>query len=95
VAHSLSSKKRIRQNVKQRARNRTRSTMLKTKLRKVADAFLHGSTQDTEAAIKNAAQLLDREANRGTLHRNAAARRKSRLAKRLNAAKKQAATATT
>ncbi len=95
MAHSLSSKKRIRQNVKQRARNRTRTSTLKTKVRKVADAFLHGSLPETEAAVKTAVQLLDRGANRGTLHRNAAARRKSRLAKRLNAAKKQAATAPT
>ena len=66
--------------------------MLKTKLRKVAEVFQHGSAPETEAAVKTAFKLLDREANRGTLHRNAAARRKSRLAKRLNAAKKQAAT---
>ena len=92
MAHSLSSKKRIRQNTKRRTLNRARSTALKTKLRKVADAFLHGSAQETEATIKTAVKLLDREANRGSLHRNAAARRKSRLAKRLNAMKKQAAT---
>jgi small subunit ribosomal protein S20 len=51
--------------------------------------FLHGSPAETEAYVRQACQMLDREANRGVLHRNAAARRKSRLVRRLNAARQK------
>lgn len=84
MAHSLSSKKRIRQNTKRRARNRARTTALKTKVRKVQTALQKGSLPDAEAALGAAVKALDRAADQRTLHRNAVARRKSRLAKRLN-----------
>jgi small subunit ribosomal protein S20 len=90
VAHSLSAKKRIRQNVKRRMLNRMRNSTLRTRLRTVQEAFVHGTVADSESALKAAIRQLDREANRGTLHRNAAARRKSRLVRRLNALKAKA-----
>lgn len=92
MAHSLSSRKRIRQNIKRRAVNRSRRGALKTKLRKCADAFVHGSLEQAETAVRAAGQVLDREAARNTLHRNAAARRKSRLMRRLNAMRAKATT---
>lgn len=85
MAHSLSSKKRMRQNAKRQALNKARKTSLKTALRKVADSLARGTAEDAAAAFKRATQALDRAANAGTLHRNAAARRKSRLAKKVNA----------
>ena len=91
MAHSLSSKKRIRQNVNRRALNRARRSALRTKLRECGEQFAHGSPADTEKGVRETCQVLDREANRSTLHRNAAARRKSRLTRRLNALKKKAA----
>jgi small subunit ribosomal protein S20 len=87
VAHSLSAKKRIRQNEKQRARNRAHRTSLKTRLRAVSDALTAGDPALAEAKYREACLLLDREASRGLIHPNAAARRKSRLARRLNALK--------
>lgn len=92
MAHSLSSKKRVRQNVRQRTLNRSRRSALRTQLRKCNDLLGKGSVEPTEAAIRQAIRTLDREANRGTLHRNAAARRKSRLVRRLNALKSKAGT---
>ena len=92
MAHSLSSKKRVRQNLRRRALNRSRRSALRTQLRKCTDLLGKGSLEPTEAAIRQAIRTLDREANRGTLHRNAAARRKSRLARRLNALKSKAGT---
>jgi small subunit ribosomal protein S20 len=85
VAHSLSAKKRFRQNVKRRALNRARTSALRTKLRKCRDLFVHGTVDQAEEACRIAFRALDREADRGTLHSNAAARRKSRMARRLNA----------
>lgn len=87
MAHSLSAEKRIRQNAKRNLRNRSRRSNLKTAVRKVADALAHRDAGATEKALAAAIKVLDREATRGTLHRNAAARRKSRLTKRLNALK--------
>jgi small subunit ribosomal protein S20 len=85
VAHSLSARKRIRQNDKQRARNRARRSTLKTRMRAFGDTLAGGDVTLTEAKYREACRLLDREASRGLIHRNAAARRKSRLARRLKA----------
>lgn len=90
MAHSLSSRKRIRQNTKRRVLNRARRSALHTKLRKCQDAFVHASAADAETAVRDACKRLDCEGSRGTLHRNAVARRKSRLVRRLNALKRKA-----
>ncbi len=91
MAHSISAKKRIRQNVKRRAINRARRSTLRTKLRKCSDLLAKGTAQDVASVVHDTCKNLDREANRGTLHPNAAARRKSRLTRRLNALKQKAA----
>ncbi|RMF83793.1 MAG: 30S ribosomal protein S20 [Planctomycetota bacterium] len=90
MAHSLSAKKRIRQNIKARERNKARRSQLRTSLRKCRDALLHREAQAAETAFQQACRLLDRNADRGLIHRNAAARQKSRLARRLNAIKSEA-----
>ena len=90
MAHSLSSKKRVRQNVKRRALNRARRSTLRGKLRKCDDLLQHSKVQEAETACHETVRALDRAANRRTLHRNAAARRKSRLARRLNALRQKA-----
>jgi len=92
VAHSLSSRKRIRQNTKRRALNRARRSTLHTKLRKCQEGFVPGSAAEAETTVREACKQLDRAGNRGTLHRNAVARRKSRLVRRLNAMKRKATT---
>lgn len=91
MAHSLSAKKRVRQGEKKRMKNRARKSVLKGALKTTNERLLHGSASDAQKAIYDATRLLDREANRGTLHPNAAARRKSRLMKRLHAAQKKPA----
>lgn len=93
MAHSLSSKKRIRQNVRRRARNRARRTILKTHIRRCRDELQRGTVESADSAFRQACGALDRAAGRGTIHRNAAARRKSRLGQRLNAIKERAAKA--
>lgn len=90
MPHSLSAKKRVRQNEKQRARNRARRTLLKTRVRAFSDAVAGGDSALAEKKFQETCKLLDREASRGLVHRNAAARRKSRLAKRLSALKQKA-----
>lgn len=90
MAHSLSAKKRIRQNSKLNTRNRARRAALKTRTRKVVDALASGDASAAATKLLEATRAMDREAVRGTLHPNAAARRKSRMAKKLNALKANA-----
>lgn len=90
MAHSLSSKKRIRQNERQRAHNRARRSILKNRMRALNDALTGSDPAVARTRFLDACKLLDRESARGLLHRNAAARRKSRLARRLNALEKKA-----
>ena len=90
MAHSLSAKKRIRQNEKQRACNQSRRTALKTRIRAFTDALSQNDPALAENKYREACKCLDREADRGLIHRNAAARRKSRLARRLKALREKA-----
>jgi len=90
VAHSLSAKKRIRQNDKQRASNRARRSALKTRIRTYREALTGSDVAQAERLFREACKALDREADRGLIHRNAAARRKGGLARSLNALKQKA-----
>lgn len=83
-------KKRVKQNERKRVRNRARTKAIKTETRKVLD-FLHdGKVDEAKKAFIVVTKKLDRVAAQKTLHANTVARRKSRLAKRINAAAKSA-----
>lgn len=83
MAHSLSAKKRVRQNEKHRARNRWRKEKVKDVVRTFEEAVHAGKKDDAATALKQVYKQLDRVAAKGTIHKNMAARKKSRLAKRL------------
>ncbi len=85
MAHSLSAKKRHRQNVKHRAINRSRRTTLNTAVRKFNDELHDANAADAQSALKLFSKAVDHAAAEGTIHKNTAARRKSRMAKRVNA----------
>lgn len=91
MAHSLSSKKRIRQNEKQRMLNRGRRSTLKNILKDCVETMAGGDANASESKVREICAQLDREANRGLIHRNEAARRKSALALKLNAMKSKTA----
>ena len=93
MAHSLSAKKRIRQNEKRNARNRARKAKVRTATRDFADAVEAGNLDEAEQKLRQASRVLDRTAGKGTIHKNTAARKRSRLAKALNKAKAAAGTA--
>jgi len=86
VAHSLSAKKRIRQNIKRRARNRWRKTEIKQAVKAFDQALRDGQADQAAEQLKLCYKSLDHVAAKGTIHKNTAARRKARLAKRLNKA---------
>jgi small subunit ribosomal protein S20 len=87
VAHSLSAKKRVRQNAKRNARNRARKEMLKTQVKAFTAALTAHDPAKAETELKLVTSRLDRLAAKNTIHKNAAARKRSRLTKRLNAVK--------
>ncbi|MBI1371253.1 MAG: 30S ribosomal protein S20 [Phycisphaera sp.] len=85
MAHSRSAKKRIRQNLMRRAINRWRKRQVKG-AEKAFDEAVHGGDAAKAGELYRATtKVLDQVAAKGTIHKNAAARKKSRLAKRLNA----------
>ncbi|MEM9372283.1 MAG: 30S ribosomal protein S20 [Planctomycetota bacterium] len=85
MAHSNSAKKRVRQNITRRARNRWRIRAMREAMKDFADKIANGSNEEATASFRNAAAVIDRTAQRGVIHRNQAARRKSRLNKHLKA----------
>ncbi|MBI5864904.1 MAG: 30S ribosomal protein S20 [Planctomycetes bacterium] len=91
MAHSLSAKKRMRQNVKRRGLNRATRSTLKTDLRDCMTALGGSDAKAAAETVRKTVRKLDREANKGVVHKNTAARRKSRLARRLNAQKAKSA----
>ena len=86
MAQTLSAKKRIRQNAKRRARNRWRKDRIKDAVREFDEALEAGKTDVAAEKLQVAYKQLDQVAAKGTIHKNAAARWKSRLAKKLNQA---------
>jgi small subunit ribosomal protein S20 len=83
--------KAMRQANKRRLRNRAARTSLRTVIRKVQDAVTTSDPTAVESALKTAAKKLDQAASKKFIHRNKAARLKSRLsalAKKPQAAKK-------
>jgi len=87
VAHSISAKKRVRQNLKRRARNRFRKDQIKEQIKGFNAALTAGDVAKAQEELTKAVQRMDRVATKGVLHKNTAARKRSRLTKRLNAAR--------
>ena len=87
MAHSLSAKKRIRQNAKRRLRNRDRKKTVRVEIKKVNSALAKKDVTETQTAVQQAIKVLDRMASRKTLHPNTVARRKSSMMRKLNALK--------
>ena len=93
MAHSLSAKKRIRQNARHRALNRARKSMLKTSTKRFLKAVDEGNLEKAQAEYKALTKSLDKVASTSTLHKNTASRIKSRMAKRLNGLKSKSSAA--
>lgn len=84
MAHSKSSKKRIRQNEKHRARNRVRKSRVKTQQRRFGEAAAAGDPDKAEVELRKVLKLVHQVAGKGTIHKNTAARMKSKLQRRMN-----------
>ena len=93
MAHSRSAEKRHRQSLKRRARNRSVRSAARGQVTKARALIEGGALPDAVAAVRQAAGLLDRAQEKGIIHANNAARRKSRLMAHYNAALATAAVA--
>jgi len=87
MPNSLSAKKRLRQNLKRRAHNRSVKSSLRTQIRKVREAAAAGEIEKAQTEFRIAAKNLDRAGAHRVIHPNKAARMKSRLSKHIKAAK--------
>lgn len=85
MANIQSAKKRARQAVVRNMRNTSQRSMLRSSIRKVLKAIEAKDKNGAEAAYKAAVPVLDRYAARGLIHKNKAARHKSRLAAHIKA----------
>lgn len=88
MPHSASAKKRHRQNLRNRERNRAVKSEIKSKIRKVLDAISSGDVTTAKEQFRGMSKATDRAAASGTIHRNRAARIKSRLSARVKNAEK-------
>lgn len=93
MAHSLSAKKRIRQNDTRRAVNRWRKRNFRDAAKVYEETILHGSIEQAQKELSDLYKILDCTAAKGTLHKNTASRYKARLTAKYNH-KKEATTAT-
>jgi small subunit ribosomal protein S20 len=82
LANTKSAEKRIRSNERKRLRNQSYRSRVKTVIRKAEQLIFGG--QPSEDAVREAISTLDKAAGKGIIHKNNAARRKSRLMKKLN-----------
>lgn len=85
LANIKSQIKRNLTNEKARQRNRIVRTEVKTAVRAVREQLEAGNAEEAQAAFQKASRKLDKAVSKGVLHRNNAANRKSKLAKKVNA----------
>ena len=85
MANSASSRKRARQAEKRRSHNMALRSRMRTFIKKVLAAIETGDKSAAEVAYKEAVPVIDSSADKGIIHKNKAARHKSRLNARIKA----------
>ncbi len=79
MANSAQARKRALQAVTRRERNVAQRSLVRTHIKKVQKAIAAGDATEAQAVFKAAVPIIDRMAGKGQIHRNKAARHKSRL----------------
>ena len=85
MANTKQATKRAKQAEKHRQNNRWQHTRFNTQLKKVLAVVTEGNTDAAKTTYQETVSIIDRMANKGLIHKNKAARHKSRLNKRLKA----------
>jgi len=83
-----SAEKRVRQNEKRRVLNRGNRSKVRTYIRKMRAALDSGNSEEIQGVLPEAISVIDKSVQKGVMHKNAAARFKSRLTLRANQAAK-------
>lgn len=83
MANSRQAKKRVRQAEKRRLHNASRKTEMRTYLKNVLKSIQAGDKEGAMASYQQATSMVDRLAAKGLIHKNKAARHKSRLNSKL------------
>ncbi len=84
MANIRSAAKRARQSIKREERNRRIKSMLKTSVRRFEESLQAGDQEEARAKLHAAVRQIDKAAAKGIIHKNNAARKKSRLTRQLN-----------
>jgi len=84
LANSPQARKRARQAIKRRARNASHRSQVRTYIKRVVSAVDAGDAGAANTALADAIPVIDRMADKGIMHRNKAARHKSRLTSKVN-----------
>ena len=79
MANIASAKKRARQAEKQRLQNASQRSMLRTHIKKITNAIEANDKEAAQSAYKVASPIIDAMVTKGIIHKNKAARQKSRL----------------
>jgi len=90
MANTPSAKKAVRKIARRTAINRSRRSQMRTYIRKVEQAIAAGDANAAAEALRAAQPLITRAAQKGIIHANTAARKVSRLTRRVNAQKPMA-----
>ena len=91
MANTKSAQKQIRVAQRRRARNKPVQSQTKTLIAKAEDIIFSGDAEQAPGAVTAAVSSLDKAVGKGIVHPNNAARRKSRLVKKLNKAQSKTA----
>ncbi len=91
MPNTKGAKKRLRQNVVRRDRNRMSRTRMRSALRKFRETVEAKNFEEAKELCRITARLLDKAASKGVIHRNKAARLKSRMSHLMVTAQSQAA----
>ncbi|HYF13478.1 MAG TPA: 30S ribosomal protein S20 [Phycisphaerales bacterium] len=83
MAHSRTAQKAVRQNETRRARNRWRLRAMRDAIKEFNEALLHGTPAKAAEEFAKCQKIIDRTAQNGVIHKNQAARRKSRMSAKL------------
>ena len=79
MANSVQARKRARQAEKRRSQNASLRSLVRTNIKRVVAAIQTGDAEQARAAYTQAVPVIDRMADKGIIHKNKAARHKSRL----------------
>ena len=79
MANTKQAKKRVRRNEAVRQQNTSKRSMMRTYIKSVRKAILEGNKPAASSALSKASSVVDKMASKGIIHRNTAARYKSRM----------------